>query len=128
MNTNDTTYRKFLFDTISLQSPEINKSIKDMRKTIVCIAALIFFSCNTDKSKEDPGEKLSAAMIDFLYKRVEYDSSKVKYYAEKVIYFEEAKYYNCEFKIRMTLQNEKDTLGTMRAFISKDFKEVKRTY
>ena len=65
-------------------------------------------------------------MSVYLYKQVNNDSSKVKYQVKDVSYFAEKKLYTCDFKVRMILPGRLDTTGTMRAYISKDFKEIKR--
>ncbi len=65
-------------------------------------------------------------MSIYLYKQVNNDSSKVKYRMEEVSYFAEKKRNICDLKVRMILPGKLDTTGIMRAYISKDFKEVKR--
>lgn len=67
-------------------------------------------------------------MNTYLYEQVNNDSSKVKYQIEEVIYFAEKKEYICDFKVKMIVPGKTDTTGLMRAYISKDFKEVKRTH
>lgn len=99
-----------------------------MKKAGFLFLVIFFASCAINEKKADPREALKAAMVDFLYKSNSYDSSKVKYRAEEVIYYEDVKYYDCEFKVKMLREGFPDTAGSMRAFISKDFKEVKRTY
>lgn len=66
-------------------------------------------------------------MIAYLYKQVNDDSTKVKYRVEDVAYFPEKKECICDFKVRMVVPDKLDTIGVMRAYISKDFKDVKRT-
>ena len=100
-----------------------------MKKYAVLFLTFLLFACNAmDGKDQDPREKLKAAMIDALYKAVNYDSSKVKYRIEEVIYYEDTKYYDCQFKLTMMRSGNTDTTGSVWAFISKDFKEVKRTF
>lgn len=98
-----------------------------MKKYCIALIAVILFACH-DSANEDPREKLKAAMIESLYKAVNYDSSKVKYRIEEVIYYEDTRYYDCQFKLTMMRAGNKDTTGSVWAYVSKDFKEVKRTF
>lgn len=95
------------------------------------IAALLLVSllCACVRQHVDTPEetkaKLMAAMQDFLYKGVNYDSSRVKFHVEDVIYYETQPFYECEFKVHLhnpTL----DTTGIMKARIGKDMKSVAR--
>jgi len=101
-------------------------------KRLIPILSLIFvFACNNNASSEDEmQEKLKSTMLNFLYEKIAHnDSSKVKYkIIGDVIYYDDdvTHYYDCEFKVRMSLPGRKDTVGTMGAYISKDFKEVQR--
>lgn len=74
---------------------------------------------------EEKKEKLMAAMQDFLYKSINYDSSKVKYHVLDVLYFEANAVYDCEYKVNMRTATL-DTTGTMSARVSKDMKTVVR--
>ena len=91
-----------------------------------CIMLLLAVSCQRkDSLKND----LKSAMQTYLYSAINNDSSNVKYYVDSVIYFDDAikKMYVCVFTVHM---KEKlfDTTGEMKAYISKDFKTVKRLY
>lgn len=99
-----------------------------MKKNFPLALLLLCFSCSRQPGPDEIRTNLSEAMIRYLYTTVNNDSSQVKFRTEEVIYYEDVKYYDCEFKVRMLPAGGKDTLGSMRAFISKDFKEVKRTY
>ena len=96
-----------------------------MRLFFVCLAVLIV-SC---KAKVKPDEtvqaRLETAMRQFLYNSVNNDSTKVKYTMQGVNYYEEKNSYDCEFTVRMQLKNV-DTVGVMRANITKDYKRVRR--
>lgn len=99
-----------------------------MRKFFASFFILILFACNRNPSPEELQAKLKATMTDFLYKGTNYDSSKVKYRVQDVIYYIDKNYYDCEFKVKMSVTGGKDTVGGMSAKISKDFKTVLRSY
>lgn len=95
-----------------------------MLSCLLVIAA----ACNNTEQKNDPKEQLKAAFVESLYKAVNYDSSKVRYRVDEVIYYEDTKYYDCQFKLTMFRKGYTDTTGSVWAYVSKDFKEVKRTF
>ena len=99
-----------------------------MKKISALFFALILCACNRNLSPEELQAKLKSTMTDFLYKNVKYDSSKVKYRVQDVIYYIDKDSYDCEFKVFMSVKGGKDTLGDMRAKISKDFTKVSRSY
>jgi hypothetical protein len=99
-----------------------------IKKISVLFFVMILFACNRNLSPEELRAKLKSTMTDFLYKGVSYDSSKVKYRVEDVIYYIDKDYYDCEFKVFMSVNGGKDTLGGMSAKISKDFTKVLRNY
>ena len=89
---------------------------------------VVLFACNRNMSPEELETKLKSTMTDYLYKGVNYDSSKVKYRVQDVVYYIDKDYYDCEFKVFMSVKDGKDTLGDMSAKISKDFTKVYRNY
>lgn len=94
-------------------------------KLLLLIILLVFsFSCKETK-KEDIEARLISTMRDFLYEKINNDSSVVKYEVQSVIYFPEKDYYRCEFNVRMKTANL-DTVGLMVADVKADFKEVRR--
>lgn len=101
-----------------------------MKRLIPILALIFIFSCKNETKPEDVEEKLKTSMLNFLYEKIAHnDSSKVKYkIVGDVAYYDDklTNYYDCEFKVRMSLPGRKDTIGTMGAYISKDFKTVKR--
>jgi len=99
-----------------------------MKKISILLFGVIFFACSRNLSREELQAKLKYTMTDYLYKSVKYDSSKVKYHVQDVIYYPGNEYYDCEFKVFMSVKGGKDTLGTMHAKISKDFTKVFRNY
>jgi hypothetical protein len=109
---------------LSLPTP----NIATMRKISVVFYIVVLFACNRNPSPKELQNKLKFTMTDFLYKGVNYDSSKVKYRVQDVIYYIDKDYYDCEFKVFMSVKGGKDTLGNMRAKVSKDFTKVLRNY
>lgn len=103
-----------------------------MKRLSVLFVIVLTAACNATSSQEVTPEelqkKLISAMTDYLYKAVDYDSSKVKYHIENVIYFDDKIKYICEFKVNMIPTGGRDTVGTMKAFVSKDFKKVGRIF
>lgn len=103
-----------------------------MKRLSVLFVIVLIAACNATSSQEVTPEelqkKLISAMTDYLYKAVDYDSSKVKYHIENVIYFDDKIKYICEFKVNMMPTGGRDTVGTMKAFVSKDFKKVGRLF
>jgi hypothetical protein len=99
-----------------------------MKKISMLVVVVVLFACNRNLPPEELETKLKSTMTDYLYKGVNYDSSKVKYRVQEVIYYIDKDYYDCEFKVFMSVTGGKDTLGDMRANISKDFTKVLRNY
>lgn len=88
----------------------------------------LFISCGEEQQQASLDDRLKSAMQDFLYKEVNYDSSKVKYRVSKVIYFKDKGFYICDFSVDMKRTAGADTAGVMRARVSDDLKTVVRTY
>jgi hypothetical protein len=99
-----------------------------MKKISILFVIVILLGCNRNLSREELEDKLKFTMTDYLYKGVNYDSSKVKYHVQQVTYYIDKDYYDCEFKVLMSVEGRKDTVGGMRANISKDFTKVLRSY
>jgi hypothetical protein len=99
-----------------------------MKKISAILFIVLLGACNANLSPAEVEQKLKTAMNDYLYKSVNYDSSKVKYRVQDVIYFNDKDYYDCEFKVFMSVAGGKDSMGSMNARISKDFKTVLRNY
>jgi hypothetical protein len=99
-----------------------------MKKLFPLLLMSIFAACNANLSAGELKETLKTTMNDYLYKSVNYDSSKVKYRVQDVIYYDDKNYYDCEFDVLMMVTDERDSLGKMNAKISKDFKTVLRNY
>lgn len=64
-------------------------------------------------------------MTEFLFNSANRDTSAVKFDVKEVLYFEDVEFYECEFNVAMK-QNGKDTVGVMKARVTKDFAGVTR--
>jgi hypothetical protein len=99
-----------------------------MRSIIIVFCAIFFLTaCKRHLSHEETEKELKSAMQSFLDTQKNIDTNKVKFVVLDVEYFEDKNVYECEFKINMK-QTRTDTLGTMGAWISKDFSVVKRKF
>ena len=98
-----------------------------MKKIFALFFTLILAACNANPSPDELKTKLSSTMTNFLYKNINYDSVKTKFRVLEVSYYDDKENYDCNFKVLMQEKGRKDTVGYMFAFISKDFKTVKRT-
>lgn len=99
-----------------------------MRTTIAILLLIAVAGCKNPSAKDSREKKesrLKAAMLQKLYKDINFDSSKAKYEILNVSFFEGREYYNCEFKVHLK-QPKLDTTGIMTADISKDMSVVKR--
>jgi hypothetical protein len=99
-----------------------------MKRLLILLILFFAIACNDNPPPSTLEKKLASVMTDYLYKVVQYDSSKVKYHVERVVYYADKTKYDCEFTVRMMIPGRKDTTGFMKAYISKDFKKVNRTY
>ena len=69
-----------------------------MKKIFALLYIVSLGACNANPSPAEVEQKLKTAMNDYLYKSVNYDSSKVKYRVQDVIYFNDKDFYDCELK------------------------------
>jgi len=88
---------------------------------ILAAGCLLSAACNRKMSREDVKEHLEKAMADHLQQRQPSNTPYPKFDVLDVNWFEEPKYYKCEFKIKMTLPDGRDTTGVRKERISKDF-------
>ena len=97
-----------------------------MRNIFLLTAIILLFAgCVRQQAVEDKSESLKAAMQNYLYEKINYDSSKAKFDVLDVTYFEDKEFYECEFKVHLK-NPQTDTTGIMTARIGKDFKKVIR--
>jgi hypothetical protein len=66
-------------------------------------------------------------MENYLNTRRNIDTNKLKFTVIDVVFYEDKTVYDCRFNVDMR-ENGKDTVGTMEAWISKDFVTVKRKF
>jgi hypothetical protein len=96
---------------------------------IAILSGILIFSCIKKTSRKEVEENLKTAMGLYLNHSPRIDTSLIKFKVLEVVYFEDKKAYLCEFKVNMEEKIKyqiKDTIGTMSASISKDFKNVIR--
>jgi hypothetical protein len=89
------------------------------------------FSCIKKTDRKELEADLKTAMELSLNHQPRIDTSQVHFTVLEVSFFEGKKVYNCEFKVNMKQKMPErlvDTIGYMRADISKDFKTVDRRY
>src|SRR3982751_6745046 len=92
---------------------------------LVLLGCLFALACKAKDPALKIQDDLKNAMQTYLYKGANNDSSNVKYHVEQVIYFDDdiKKKYVCEFTVHLKTKLF-DTTGTMKAYISRDFKKV----
>jgi hypothetical protein len=96
-----------------------------MKKYLFGLLLVLTLSCEKNPKKDEVVSHLKKAMTEFLFESVNKDTSVVKFDVKEVIYFEDKNFYECEFNVQMK-QNGKDTLGIMKARVTKDFSKVNR--
>ncbi|HVM88556.1 MAG TPA: hypothetical protein VMT76_10250 [Puia sp.] len=96
-----------------------------MRKSILLLAIFVVSSCEKKASPATTRNNLKNAMSKYLAS--ESDTNKFKFQVISVEYYEDSTFYECDFKIKMSMIDAgKDTIGIMRARVSKDYETVKR--
>lgn len=98
---------------------------------LVVFCGMVFNSCVKKTTRKETEDGLKIAMGLYLNHQPKMDTSKVKFKVLSVIYFEDKSVYICNFKVNMQAMKDDhllDTTGAMSARISKDFKDVSRTY
>jgi hypothetical protein len=102
------------------------------RLTLIAVfTGTCLFSCIKKPSRKEIEENLKTAMELNLNHHPGTDTATLKFKVLNVFYYEEKSFYTCEFKVNMkqkTPEILKDTTGTMKAEISKDFQTVTRKY
>src|SRR5580693_4472776 len=98
-----------------------------MRKTIIIFSSLLIIvsSCKRHLTYDQTGAELKNAMGEYLNSRKNIDTNKLKFTVVNVIFYEDKTVFDCQFKVEMKEPN-RDTVGEMAAWISKDFSIVKR--
>jgi hypothetical protein len=78
-------------------------------------------------SPEQTENELKLSMATYLNNEKHKDNTPVKFTVLEVVYYEDKTVYDCQFKVEMQEPGH-DTVGSMFAWISKDFATVKRKY
>ena len=90
----------------------------------IVLVLMLSASCKQKElTYEQVESKLMKAMDEYLNKNRD---GKVQFKVKEVVFFPETNRYLCEFKVNMKTITL-DTIGTMKARISRDFKDVERT-
>ena len=100
-------------------------------RSVALLCFVLLFSCKAkDDTPEGLKDDLMKTMQAYLYQtQVNNDSSNVKYRVEDVVYYDDnVKHkYVCEFTVHLK-EPMFDTIGKMKAYISRDLKTVQRLY
>lgn len=96
-----------------------------MKKLLYTLLFLCALACQQKQKPNDLEHQLKKAMTAFLYETVNNDSARVQFQVTEVAYFKDTEFYECEFQVRMK-QEGLDTIGAMKARITKDFSKVLR--
>ena len=98
----------------------MNTSIR--RITISLTAGLLLsVACKRRISGAELKEQLEKAMTQHLDSGARSSTLHPHFDVLDVAWYEETDYYRCEFKVKMTLPDGKDTTGIMKQKVSKDF-------
>jgi hypothetical protein len=98
---------------------------------IAVFSGILMLSCLKKTGRKQVEENLEAAMDLFLNHKPGVDTSQVKFNVLSVTFYEDKRIYRCEFRVNMKQKLDgklKDTTGIMGASISKDFKNVSRSF
>jgi hypothetical protein len=99
---------------------------------ITCfLFGVLVFSCIKKTNRHELEENLKTAMELYLNNQPRMDTSRTRFKVNEVNFYEGPKAYICEFKVNMKQKMPErmvDTVGYMKADISKDFKTVNRKY
>lgn len=82
-------------------------------------------ACRRKLNPDQVKKHLEIAWSDHLQRPDSTKTPRPKFDVLDVEYYEDTLYYLCEFKVRMTLSTGQDTIGIMRAKVSKDFSTIK---
>lgn len=94
-----------------------------MRYILIMLLAGLF-SCGPRFSTE---AELESKLMETMQEHLRLSARQgVTFTVKEVIWAEKSKDYFCEFRVRMQ-DGSKDTVGTMTALVSKDFKTVERS-
>lgn len=96
-----------------------------MKNILFALYLLMFFACQPKPAPVDVETRLKKAMSDFLYAKINNDSTTVKFTVKEVTFFADKDFYECEFRVNMKRESF-DTTAMMRARIASDFSKVVR--
>lgn len=96
-----------------------------MKKCLILILFATIFSCSQKATPEEVEKALKKSMQEHLENSSEAKVSNAKYEVQEVTYFPGKEYFECEFKVHMKTDT-KDTVGVMKAQVTRDFSKVIR--
>ncbi|HWB91324.1 MAG TPA: hypothetical protein VG605_05710 [Puia sp.] len=98
-------------------------------KRILLFFALSFllYACQRKLKQQDTKEQLEKAMARYLAGHQATKDSKLHFDVLDVSYFQDSTFYDCNFTVKMTLPDGRDTTGFMKERVSKDFMQFNKT-
>ena len=89
---------------------------------------LVVFMAAGCKQKTISGPELENKLMNVMKEHLEKTNNRpdAVFTVKEVVYYPEKEQYICEFKVNVKTASS-DTTGTMKAYISNDFKTVKRS-
>ena len=102
-------------------------SFHQFRKIAIGCIILFTIACKRKPATADVPAELKKAMLSYLEKQPNYDSTRVRFEVRDVYFFADTSLYRCQFKVRMIVPSKGiDTIGMMSGTVSKDFSVVHR--
>ncbi|HEX3935281.1 MAG TPA: hypothetical protein VHW43_11420 [Puia sp.] len=101
-----------------------------MKRLPLCFAlSFLLLACHRkikQQDTQDTKELLENAMARFLDGSQATKAEKLRYDVQDVTYYEEPTIYICEFKIKLTLPDGRDTVGMMKERVDKNSMTIQR--
>jgi hypothetical protein len=90
----------------------------------LALCLLSTLACRRKISRDEVKVQLEKAMTRQLEKQQPSGKPHPQFDVLDVVWFEDSTYYLCDFTVKMTLPNGRDTTGIMKKKISRDFANV----
>jgi hypothetical protein len=102
-------------------------SFNQIRKIAIGCIILFTIACRRKAAPDNVPAELKKAMLSYLEKQPNYDSTRVRFEVRDVYFYNDTALYRCQFKVRMIIPSKGiDTIGMMTGTVSKDFSVVHR--
>lgn len=95
--------------------------IRKSTALFLTVSLLLSVACKRKTPTAEVKEHLIKAMTQHLSQNPKENALHPSFEVIDVAWFEERKYYRCEFTVKMTLPDGRDTTGVRKERISKDF-------